>query len=88
MRVDATIQCWHVGSSGRASRLTASDEAVTAMWLGPGDSLRTQHGEWERNVPRADLSTEEIATLGPGFDVGTSWAIGVEFRQVEELFPC
>ena len=87
VRVDARIRCWHVGGSGRASRLTASDQAVTAMWLGPGETLRTQHGEWQKNVPRADLSTEEMAKLGPGFNVGRSWAIGVEFRQVGALFP-
>lgn len=83
--IDPTISCWHVHSNMIAGRFKVEDAKVGVMWEGSARYGVNKHGKWVRGEARYDLSSEQVAELGPEFSVGQFTPIKVETRSYAEI---
>lgn len=83
--LDASLCCWHVSANGAGNRITIGERTTTATYKGSPDYVTNGYGCWANNVPRADLTPDQMATLGPDFVVRAGRALGVEWRTALEI---
>jgi hypothetical protein len=83
--VDTALPCWHVRADGTANRVTVQAETPGVVWTDLPHFVANRFGAWERNVPRHDLTPEQIALLGPGFVHNDYARLTVEIKPLAFL---